>query len=88
MTHMGFEPFKVRCRTGELADWKYTGLRPEMYNFIVLIFVSFVYAFAKFTCNASTWNFAQKESSNYILVNRREMLKSFIILFIIWQTTK
>ena len=61
MRHMGFEPFKVRCR-----------LLPEKYNFIMLIFVSFVYAVAKFTCNASLLVVGMDEHKNETIFARQK----------------
>ncbi len=61
MRHIGFESFKVRCR-----------LRPEKYNFIMLIFVSFVYAFAKFTCNASLLVVGMDEHKNETIFERQK----------------
>jgi hypothetical protein len=40
MRQIGFEPFKVRCRIDSRNSTK---LQPEMCNFIVYIFVNFVY---------------------------------------------
>jgi hypothetical protein len=40
MRQMGFEPFKVR---GRIDSWNSTKLQAEMCNFIVYIFVNFVY---------------------------------------------